>query len=541
MNFGDISLDDKLIKVTSVTEKKVLELQMGNAAQAVVPQSNRDDLEIQFNENDIDKESDNLLQITFHFPPAEVDEEGNVEELTPAQKFQTEIMNVGVIKSIKGSVICEFNKEMGNFVTPRGKYTMQMTSTYLHMQGQQYSYKIKYSDINALFLLDKPGDGLRMALVICLDKPIRQGNQKYQHLVLETHKMENTIKLNLTEEEIEANESYKGQLQPEMTMATASLIAKIFKVLSETTVFVPKAFKSFRNDFSVRCNVKTAEGLLYPLAKTMIFINKPTIVCKYDDIEYIEFQRVAQVANSATRNFDVVISLKKDHSGPANDTSYMFSSIDRTEYSGLYDFFEAKKISIMGDKETGMDRAQKKQAGMFQGMEGDAGDDEDEEEDDDYEAGKSDHSADSDDSGSESGASESGDEKAEKPAKEKKREKKPSGEKKRKAAGDSKEKGGKKAKKAKKDPNAPKKPMTAYFLFLNENRAKIQADIPGIKFTEITKEGSVRWKAASEEVKKEFEDKAKADKERYSAEMKTYQAKQAASGADLDLDSDDDL
>jgi hypothetical protein len=61
---------------------------------------------------------------------------------------------------------------------------------------------------------------------------------RYQHLVLETHKMENTIQLNLTEEEIEANESYKGQLQPEMTMATASLIAKIFKVLSETTVYV---------------------------------------------------------------------------------------------------------------------------------------------------------------------------------------------------------------------------------------------------------------------------------------------------------------
>ena len=229
----------------------------------------------------------------------------------------------------------------------------------------------------------------------------------------------------------------------------------------------------------------------------MIFINKPTIVCKYDDIEYIEFQRVAQVANSATRNFDIYISLKKGHSGPANDTSYMFSSIDRAEYSGLYDFFEAKKISIMGDKETGMDRAQKKQAGMFEGMEGDAGDEEDEEEDDDYEAGKSDHSGDSDDSGSESGASESGDEKGEKPAKEKKkREKKPAGEKKRKAAGEPKEKGAKKTKKAKKDPNAPKKPMTAYFLFLNENRAKIQADIPSIKFTEITKEGSVRWKAA---------------------------------------------
>ncbi len=546
MNFGEISLDEKTIKLNSVNGKNILELPMMNAVQAVVPQSNRDDLEIQFNENDADKEADSLLQVTFHFPPPEVDEEGNVEETTPAQAFQTEIMNLGVIKSIKGNTICEFSKEMGNFVTPRGKYTMQMTSSYMHMQGQQYSYKIKYSDINALFLLDKPGDGLRMSFVICLDKPIRQGNQKYQHLVLETHKMEQTISLNLTEEEIEANESYKGQLSPEMTMSTASLIAKIFKVLSETTVYIPKAFHSFRNDFAVRCNVKTSEGLLYPLAKTMIFINKPTILAKYEDIDYIEFQRVTQVANSATRNFDMLVVLKKVHSGPVSDTQYMFSSIDRSEYSGLFDFFESKKISILGDKETGMDRAQKKAAGMFEGMEGVGDDDEDGSEDDDYEAGNSEHSADSDDSGSESDASDGSGDKGEKAkkAKKEKKEKKEGG-KKRKAPVSPKAKGAKsepgaKKKKAKKDPNAPKRPQTAYFFFLNENRAKIMEENPGIKFTEVAKEGSKRWKELDAEAKAVYEEKNKADKVRYEEEMKSYTAKQAASGADLDLDDDDD-
>lgn len=62
----------------------------------------------------------------------------------------------------------------------------------MHMQGGQYSYRIKYEDIVSLFLLPKP-DGQRMAFVISLDKPIRQGNQKYQHLIVETHKIETTI------------------------------------------------------------------------------------------------------------------------------------------------------------------------------------------------------------------------------------------------------------------------------------------------------------------------------------------------------------
>lgn len=101
------------------------------------------------------------------------------------------------------------------------------------MQGAQYDYKIMYSDIQSLFLLPKP-DGVRMAFVIALSKPIRQGNQKYQHLVLETHKLEEEISVNLTEEEIASK--YDGQLTPVLTMPLCNAIAKVFKVLSQNTV-----------------------------------------------------------------------------------------------------------------------------------------------------------------------------------------------------------------------------------------------------------------------------------------------------------------
>lgn len=111
--------------------------------------------------------------------------------------------------------------------------SIQMLASAMHMQGAQYLYKIKYEDIQSLFLLPKP-DGGRMAFVISLEKPIRQGNQKYQHLIIETHKIETTITLNLTDEEI--NEKYAGQLTKEITAPMSTLFAKIFKVLSQTTV-----------------------------------------------------------------------------------------------------------------------------------------------------------------------------------------------------------------------------------------------------------------------------------------------------------------
>ena len=101
------------------------------------------------------------------------------------------------------------------------------------MQGAQYDYKILYSDISSLFLLPKP-DGTRMSFMIALSKPIRQGNQRYQHLVLETHKLEETIEVNLSEEDIATK--YDGQLSREMTMPMCNLVAKLFKVLSQNTV-----------------------------------------------------------------------------------------------------------------------------------------------------------------------------------------------------------------------------------------------------------------------------------------------------------------
>lgn len=57
-----------------------------------------------------------------------------------------------------------------------------------HSVIQRYDYKIQYNDISKLFLLEKP-DERYVAFVVSLDKPIRQGQQKYQNLVLRTTKV----------------------------------------------------------------------------------------------------------------------------------------------------------------------------------------------------------------------------------------------------------------------------------------------------------------------------------------------------------------
>lgn len=90
--------------------------------------------------------------------------------------------------------------------------------------------------------------------------------------------------------------------------------------------------------------------------------------------------------------------------------------------------------------------------------------------------------------------------------------------------------------KFRKDENAPKRPMTAYFLWMADNRATVAAKHVGEPAKVITKELGQMWKSVSDEDKKPYEEKAKAAKEEHakalakykeSEEYKTYQEEKA--------------
>jgi hypothetical protein len=70
--------------------------------------------------------------------------------------------------------------------------------------------------------------------------------------------------------------------------------------------------------------------------------------------------------------------------------------------------------------------------------------------------------------------------------------------------------------------NAPKRPMSAFFIYMGENRASIKKENPTAVFTEIAKIGGVQWKALKPSAKAKFEALAEKEKQRYATEMSTY-------------------
>jgi hypothetical protein len=119
---------------SSKTGKDAFNLRLSNVSQCVLPGNSKDEVEIQFHEPEfgVDKEEETLVQIRFRFPKVERPPEGedgddNVVPDTLAEEFQKRVMNKGILKAITDNIIAEFTQDQGTFVTPRGRYAIQVT------------------------------------------------------------------------------------------------------------------------------------------------------------------------------------------------------------------------------------------------------------------------------------------------------------------------------------------------------------------------------------------------------------------------------
>lgn len=125
-SYGDVAVKNDLVNMSSFDGRSILDFRLESISQCVVPQNNRDEVEIHFHEDDkIGRDEDAMVQVTFHFPFEET-EDDEVEEETKAEEFKKAVIDSGVMKAATGNVIVEFTKDQGNFVTPKGKYSIQV-------------------------------------------------------------------------------------------------------------------------------------------------------------------------------------------------------------------------------------------------------------------------------------------------------------------------------------------------------------------------------------------------------------------------------
>jgi len=454
----------------------------------------------------------NLSEVRFHIPPAQEGEEDT------AEVFKDQVVKMANISTTTtGDAIAIFREI--HSLAPRGRYDIKMYPTFIHLHGKTFDYKIPCNTVMRLFLLPHK-DQRQMFFCVNLDPPIKQGQTRYHYLVFSFMQEDETdLELPFTEEELA--EKYDGKLDKEMKGATFEVVSKLMKAMVNKKITVPGAFVGHTGTPAISCSYKAASGFIYPLERGFMFVYKPPIFIKFEDVKAVHFAR----SGGSNRSFDIEVLTR-------GETIYAFSSIEKDEYSRLYDYLKNKKIVV---KSTGkMDASKidlsadnidhhaelmKNTAPSSEGENSMSSDDTDFNPDAlEAKDAKEEYDSDPSDTGSDSAGEDGGDDSAKEEKKKVKAEKK-AARKKTSAPTERKEK----TKKKTKLPGQPKKPLSAYFMWLNtEGREKIKTDDPSASVTEVAKKAGEMWQSIDEATKEKYNKKQAEAKEKYDAEYKEW-------------------
>ncbi|XP_032383077.1 FACT complex subunit SSRP1a isoform X1 [Etheostoma spectabile] len=514
-NWGTAKFSGPLLSF-EVNDSTAFEVPLSNVSQCA---TGKNEVTLEFHQNDDTEVS--LMEVRFYVPPNQSDERQD-----PVEAFAENVLSKADVIQATGDAVCIF-KEL-QCLTPRGRYDIRIYPTFLHLHGKTFDYKIPYTTVLRLFLLPHK-DQRQMFFVISLDPPIKQGQTRYHFLILLFSKEEDlSLTLNMSEEDVERR--FEGKLSKNMSGSLYEMVSRVMKALVNRKITVPGNFQGHSGAQCITCSYKASSGLLYPLERGFIYVHKPPVHLRFEEISCVNFAR----GTTTTRSFDFEIETKQGN-------QYTFSSIEREEYGKLFDFVNAKKLNIKnrGFKEKkGMkgkideysDSDDDQHDAYLERMkaegkireEGNDSEESDGESDESFNPGEEDDDI-AEEYDSNASASDSSDDGGDSDdASEKKKPKKP------KVVKEKKERKPRKEKKQK-ETGGPKRPMSAYMLWLNSSRERIKSENPGISITEISKKAGEMWRRLGKDEKEEWDTKAGEAKRNY--EKAKQEFKESGGGA----------
>jgi len=111
----------------------MMSLDLAEVSQCVLPGNNRNEIELQFPESDaVEANKDQLVSIRFYIPPDPDQDTGDKSLKTRAELLQQKIMSTASIRKASGDVIVEFEHEKGSFLTPRGRYSIELCTFFFN-------------------------------------------------------------------------------------------------------------------------------------------------------------------------------------------------------------------------------------------------------------------------------------------------------------------------------------------------------------------------------------------------------------------------
>ncbi|KAK6520748.1 FACT complex subunit [Arthrobotrys conoides] len=260
------------------------------------------------------------------------------EARTAAEVFYDTLVTKADIGDVAGDSFAIFPSIL--FLTPRGRYDVDMYEASFRLRGKTYDYKIPYENVKKFFLLPKPGD-MHHLLVLGLEPALQQGQTKYPFLVLQFQQDEElTCDLNISEADLESK--FQNRLQMHYENSAHLVLSSIFKGVTGKKMTTPsKDFTSYNQQYGVKCSLKANEGNLFFLDKALLFVPKPAIYVSFDHVQFVTLSRLGGQV-SASRTFDVTVKM-------SSGSEHQFNNINREEQASLENFFKARGVKIKND------------------------------------------------------------------------------------------------------------------------------------------------------------------------------------------------
>jgi len=289
-NYGETQFDGRNL-FFNVNEKTAFEVPLSNVMRCVGVKS---EAILEFHAND--ECPVQLTEMRLHIPQ---DPEAVKDDEDPVEEFRKAVMQFTEVEGEEGVPIVTLEDVL--CTTPRGRYEIKVYQNYLFFHGKSYDYKIPLKTINRMFLLPHK-DGRHMFFVFHINPPIRQGQTRYPFLVLEFSKEEHIeLELALNNEQLKAQ--YGGKLDQHMKGVMFEIVARLFRVIVNSRIIVPGNFNGASGTPAVSCALRQSSGFLYPLEKGFVYVHKPPLYIRFEEIENVHFAR----SDASTRSFDFEI------------------------------------------------------------------------------------------------------------------------------------------------------------------------------------------------------------------------------------------
>ncbi|CAD8098935.1 unnamed protein product [Paramecium sonneborni] len=334
-NWGRINIDEKNLSLSHLSYN-VIKFPLKRIVNSNIQ---KNDIVLQLNTEECAENEDMLCEVRFYIPPKEQkgekkkqeSNEDDLDEISYLQQVQKEIVKKAKIGGSSDSILTIHEVPL---IVPRGKYTMDFFKKDIRFHGNTYQFTTDYKSITRFFLLPMP-DEVNLSLVVGLENPIKQGQTAYNYIVMQFKKdLETEIDMKYTREQLD-NLGWKG-IRLEYSGSMFDIVCEILSEITGIKVVSPKNFKCKNGLSCLRCSVVPHSGFLYPLEKSLLYIQKPVIYIKHDDIKEIVLQRITQTTQN--KFFDIKIVTK--------NTQYLFSTVDREELDNLSQYFNTKKLQV---------------------------------------------------------------------------------------------------------------------------------------------------------------------------------------------------